>query len=209
MTVKDMVGKRIGRLVVTSRANNIEDCAAWHCQCDCGNMVVIRGHSLRRELSKSCGCFRREEAARKFTTHGARVGRGTSPEYQSYLRMKDRCLSPNHHQYKDYGGRGVTICDRWLSGFENFLADMGTRPTLKHTLDRRDNDGNYCPENCRWATRKEQARNSRVNRPLQRSDGAKFLSYGHAAEVNGGSYSSIRRACISGKPYRGFGWRYI
>ena len=92
-------------------------------------------------------------------------GMSGTPEYQAWQHMKDRCFNPNHKQYLDWGGRGITVCDRWLN-FENFLADMGYRPTAKHSLDRIDNDGDYCPENCKWSTKKEQQNNQRNNKPL-------------------------------------------
>ena len=90
-------------------------------------------------------------------------GMSRTPEYQAWLHMKDRCFNPNHKRYSDYGGRGITVCDRWLN-LENFLADIGSRPSPKHSLDRIDNDGNYCHENCRWATKAEQQNNQRTNR---------------------------------------------
>jgi len=96
------------------------------------------------------------------TTHGMTK----TPEYISWRRMKDRCFNPNSKDYPNWGGRGITVCDRWLNSFENFLADMGSRPTAKHSLDRIDNDGNYCPENCKWSTKAEQGNNRRNNKPL-------------------------------------------
>ena len=88
-----------------------------------------------------------------------------TPEYKAWAQMKDRCFNPNHKRYSDYGGRGITVCDRWLNS-KHFLADMGSRPTAEHSLDRIDNDGNYCPDNCRWATKTEQENNKRNNKPL-------------------------------------------
>jgi len=88
---------------------------------------------------------------------------GTS-EYKAWINMKDRCFNPNHKRYLDWGGRGITVCDRWKNSFKNFLADMGMKPSPKHSIDRIDNDGDYCPENCRWATRVEQENNKSTNR---------------------------------------------
>ena len=95
-------------------------------------------------------------------SHGMRQ----SSEYRAWNGMKQRCFNPNHKRYSDYGGRGITVCDRWLNSFENFFADMGTKPSPKHSLDRIDNDGDYSAENCRWATKAEQQNNQRNNKPL-------------------------------------------
>ena len=104
----------------------------------------------------------------------------------------------------------ITICDRWLEGFENFLADMGPKPSPAHSIDRTDNDGPYSPQNCRWQTPKEQNRNTRVVRPVERSDGKIYQSTGEAAEDVGGSRSTISEACRNpGKEWRGFTWRYV
>ena len=94
------------------------------------------------------------------TTHGM----SRTPEYQAWKNMKKRCFNPNTKQYSDWGGRGITVCDRWKNSFENFFADMGLKPTAKHSIDRIDNDGDYCPENCKWATNAEQQNNQRTNR---------------------------------------------
>jgi len=101
------------------------------------------------------------------TTHGATVGGTTTPEFRTWCHIRSRCLNPNNKFYSDYGGRGITVCQRWLDAFENFLADMGPRPSVKHSIDRIDNDGNYEPGNCRWATISEQARNTRQNRNIE------------------------------------------
>ena len=95
-----------------------------------------------------------------YNTHGMTK----TPEYNSWRGMKNRCFNPNYQHYSHYGSRGITVCDRWKNSFQNFLADMGSRPTAKHSLDRIDNDGDYCPGNCRWATKAEQENNKRNNR---------------------------------------------
>ena len=93
-------------------------------------------------------------------------GMSKTPEYKAWYNMKDRCFNPNHKCYSDYGGRGIKICDRWKNSFQNFFLDMGSRPTAKHSLDRIDNNADYFPKNCRWATKAEQVNNKRNNKPL-------------------------------------------
>ena len=95
------------------------------------------------------------------TTHGMTK----TPEYRAWIDMKNRCFNPNHKRYSDYGGRGIAVCDRWLN-FKNFIEDIGSRPTAKHSLNRIDNDSDYCPDNCKWSTRVEQENNKRSNKPL-------------------------------------------
>lgn len=159
--IKDMSGHRFGRLIAVLRMSRGDGVVWWQCICDCGRLTMVRGYTLRNGRSKSCGCLPQEIASSRFTTHGATAGGKFTPEYRSYKSMRERCLNPNHLFFKNYGGRGVTICPRWMQSFASFLADMGQRPTAGHSLDRVDPFGNYEPSNCRWATRAEQASNTR------------------------------------------------
>lgn len=135
------------------------------CRCDCGIEFETSLHSVRYSRTKSCGCLRRRTTAmcgRSNRTHGHWVGNKESRTHISWSRMKARCYQPSYQHFASYGGRGIRVCDRWLKSFENFLADMGVRPPDK-TLDRIDPNGNYEPDNCRWATVEQQAQNKRRN----------------------------------------------
>jgi hypothetical protein len=151
-------GAQFGRWTV------LEDAEVRHakvlCRCVCGVERAVDAGNLLAGLSHSCGCFRRERAARlTAATHGHTAGGAVSPTYNSWRAMIGRCRRPTDAAYHWYGGRDITVCDRWLS-FENFLQDMGVRPAGM-TLDRTDSDGNYQPDNCRWATAAQQTANRR------------------------------------------------
>lgn len=160
----NLKGKRFGRLLVISYGGMFpigkygRRQAKWLCNCDCGNTISVPGSSLRSGKTKSCGCLQKESRIKANTIHGCT---GTSI-YRSWQHMKARCLTHADKDFKHYGGRGIKICERW-ENFENFLADMGEKPEGL-TIERIDNDGNYEPDNCKWATQKEQLRNSRNNR---------------------------------------------
>lgn len=131
----------------------------WECRCLCGKIVRASSWDLRSGSVQSCGCQKRDKSIERCTTHG---GCRTS-EYSSWSNMISRCECKNSPYYKHYGGRGIVICKRWRKSFAAFLEDMGPKPSPKHELDRYpNNDGNYEPKNCRWATRKEQLRNMRI-----------------------------------------------
>ncbi len=162
--VKNLLGQRFGRFIVT-KSLGLNKCghAIWECTCDCGNIRIVVGGDLTRGKRKSCGCLRvdygRSSGAR-LLRHGHAAGGKFSRTYRSWHAMHQRCSNKNDDRYENYGGRGIKVCERWGS-FENFLADMGERPAGL-SLHRTDNDGNYEPGNCKWATSKEQASNRRL-----------------------------------------------
>lgn len=158
---KDITGQVFNRVTALRFVEQRSYAPMWECQCLCGQIFTTSRYSLQKGLTQSCGCLHKEI----MTTHGNSGNQDKSPAYMTWGHMIQRCTNPSNDSYHHYGGRGITVCGRWLD-FTNFLADMGERPKGK-TLDRfPDNNGNYEPENCRWASRGEQARNKRNNHLL-------------------------------------------
>ena len=184
----DLTNQIFGRLTVVRRDYG----KRWLCQCVCGNSKIVPSDKLRSGHTQSCGCYQKDSTIKRSTKHGFASRKKRIPEYTVWQNMKRRCLDPNTKGYTNYGGRGIAVCGRWLSDFAAFLADMGPRPTPKHTLERKDNERGYSPDNCVWATRKEQHHNRRVPR--------------NAAIVNGMPLK--RYAKMVGVPYETAYWRY-
>lgn len=166
--LRDLTGNRVGRLLVVGPRNVQGKISYWPCRCDCGTEKLVKGTHLTGGLTQSCGCLRREKSrARIDALHRANTKTGLSKSriYSVWSGMKSRCNNPKNPKFKDYGGRGIAVCERWAD-FANFLADMGVpRPGM--TLDRANNDKGYSPDNCRWATRQTQSRNQRVTRKIR------------------------------------------
>lgn len=189
MAFKDKTGERYNRLLIIGlhSTNPIK----WAVKCDCGKEMVVFASNLGRS-TKSCGCLKRENMASIQHRHGCY---GT-PEYVSWNGLKGRCCNPNNPKFHDYGGRGIKICERWLASFENFLADMGHKPSQKHSIERVDVNGNYEPSNCVWATQKVQSNNQRSNVRLEYN--GENLTAAQWSEKTGFSYSAIMRRINSG-----------
>jgi hypothetical protein len=175
----DMTGREFTRLRVVGfggwAGNGNARLSAWRCVCaedlgGCGRETVVRVSKLKNGHTKSCGCLRDDSRGKSSITHGASRGKTRtnkmSPEYTTWAAMRQRCLTPTCKKFPRYGGRGIRICDRWQD-FAAFLADMGPKPSSKHTVERINNDGDYEPANCRWATNTEQSRNRSSNTILE------------------------------------------
>lgn len=161
---KDITGMRFGRLIAVTLMNPLPNSNGllWMCKCDCGRYKAVRVGKLREGKTRSCGCLRRELLVARMTTHGATVG-GARRLYDRWRIMHARCENPATRGYEGYGGRGIKVCKRWFN-YWNFVKDMGMPPTWQHQIDRKNNDGNYTPKNCRWVTPKQQYQNRRPDK---------------------------------------------
>lgn len=155
-------GDKFGRLTVIELSHKKFGHSFFVCVCSCGRSSVVVDTSLKAGKSRSCGCLQKEVASSIFIHGFSRVG-GKSHEYNAWLGIKKRCYNPNTENYSYYGGRGITVCERWLDSFENFLEDMGLSPGKGWSIERKGNSGNYEKSNCCWATHTQQMRNTRRN----------------------------------------------
>lgn len=155
--VVDLTGRRFGKLVVAERnGSTASGNAVWACKCDCGQTISVRGHGLLTNNTNSCGCARKKH------------GKSKTAEYRTWQAIIQRCYNPKTAKFHRYGGRGISMCLRWQNSFDDFLADMGPRPSPRHSIDRFPNpDGNYGPANCRWATAKQQNSNLSKQKGIQ------------------------------------------
>lgn len=186
--VINLTGKVFSRLTVLSEAGRDKhEKVMWLCECSCGNKPILSGNTIKSGNTKSCGCLHKEIMSNILTTHGLRK----HPLYAVWLSMKARCYNESYHQYADYGGRGITICDRWINSFRDFYNDVAYHYNDNLQLDRVDNDGNYEPSNVRWVTQQQNGMNRRG--ATRSTSGYKGVSW------NGGKGKWVAQIGLNGK----------
>jgi hypothetical protein len=194
-----LIGKKFSRLTIVdvlprvvkkTDTGNIRKVDYALCRCDCGNEKVIELYSLKSKNTRSCGCLSKEIAASVCRKRNTSHNKSGTPEFKTWLNVKSRCNNPSSSTYYKYGARGITISDEWNNSFEKFLNDMGLKPTPKHSIDRIDNSKGYSKGNCRWATNKEQCRNTRKNVIVEYNGSS--MTMAELSEITGIKYRSIQ-----------------
>jgi len=193
LETQDLTGQKFGRWTVVSFDSRSGRAKYWNCVCECGNAGAVFGSDLKRGGSLSCGCLKKEMSAQRLTSHG----KSRTPIYRSWIQMRQRCENPHHTGFSLYGGRRIRISDEWMS-FDVFDRDMAPTWRKGLSLDRINTDGNYCKENCRWATPKEQANNRRTNRFIDTPEGP--MTVAMACDKYGPSNITIRSRIRYGWP---------
>ncbi len=193
LPLEEIIGRRYGRLIAISESPvKGSQGRAMVCTCDCGSIKKVDLRLLRSGNTRSCGCFMKDRIAETSTTHGM----CRSVEYKIWSGIKARCLTRTHKQYKDYGGRGIGICESWSNGFSGFFSDMGARPSQKHSVERINNNLGYSKENCKWATIEDQNRNKRTNVKYEYMGESKILR--DWASFFGVNYHTFKSRVVGG-----------
>lgn len=196
MKFANVAGIRFGRLTAKVPIRNPNGRYSWRCDCGCGDTVVVRVADLLSKHTRSCGCLKRQIARKRMLRHGHTANSVVSSEYRTWCAMKYRCENPNDKRYAHYGGRGIKVCKRWQS-FRMFFRDMGNRPTGA-TLERKNNNGNYTPSNCVWASLLKQANNRQNNRHITYQ--GETLTVAQWAKKLKVKYSTLYMRLYRGKP---------
>jgi hypothetical protein len=214
MKLIDITGQRFGRLLVLHKGSVSKTGGSiWICRCECGNEATANASNLRNGSTLSCRCLRKETSQQlgsnpafikirsaKLTVHGHKKRGAMTPEYRTWLGMKRRCQDENYKDFPNWGGRGITVCERWDRSFVDFLSDMGARPSDDHSIDRINPNGNYEPGNCRWATATEQGGEHRRDLIVVEVDGMRFESLKSACQHFGMPYTAVFERIKSGMP---------
>jgi hypothetical protein len=195
---RDLTGQQFGNWTAVERGETRSTRIHWVCRCICGATRQVSGAHLVGGRSCGCGCVRPEGAENARFKHG----KSNTVEHSTWMRMLDRCGNPNNPGWHNYGGRGIAVCERWAGSFEEFLADVGTRPSSRHSIDRYpEKDGDYEPSNVRWATPTQQSRNLRKNVMVD-LDGEQ-VTLAEACERSGVKYETARYRLKMGRHWRG------
>lgn len=193
----DLTGMKFTRLTVIKQAPRTRHMTEWECVCECDpkTVVIVQGVNLKSGATRSCGCFKKDNAAANATKHGMIK----SPEYRVWCHMIGRCHNPTDAGFKWYGERGIVVCEKWRESFGNFFADIGAKPSVKHQIDRfPNNNGNYEPGNVRWATKSQNQRNKRNNRILTvNGESMSLIEWAERTGINAGTIKSRLKKGLS------------